>query len=108
MAIYNYWCPNCTCGAKGSKRDFKVQKEEDEKDEIETCPNDESSEMKLMGEDMAGGYLATSAMSREDKAKMMKKRSSAHFKKEIAPRKEAMEKLQIHVGEVGHKRKTVI
>ncbi len=87
MAVFNYWCENCNCGAKVSQQNFQVNKSEEEENVPEICPNSEHLEMKLMGQEMSGGYAKFSAMTPTQKKEVLKKRSRAHYQKEIKEKK---------------------
>ena len=56
---------------------------EEEEEIVEYCPNNEELELKLMGQEMSGGFAKFSAMTQEQKKEVLKKRSRAHFQKEI-------------------------
>jgi len=88
---YNYCCLDCTCGAKGSDKDFVIEGVEDineQEKEIEFCPNtEEPHPLKLLGMSVSGGYVKFNTLSKEDKRKMLKARSHEHFNKEIKEQK---------------------
>lgn len=89
---YNYFCTDCICGAVGKQKDFKIEVEKGVDEEDMNCPNNDSVKLKCIGQNLSGGTLKMSGklISREDKQKIMLKRSHDHFKKEIEPVKREM------------------
>lgn len=81
---YNYWCPGCTCGAQGNKRNFTIPLTEEEKNENDIkCPNDETVILKCMGYTPTWGHNKFDSMTGNEKQAVLLKRSKEHFKKEI-------------------------
>ena len=79
---FNYWCQDCTCGAKGAQRDFEIDKPESKAKRKEICPNN-GSPMKLMGQKVT----ILKSMDKDTRIKSLKKRSKDHFKREIAEKR---------------------
>lgn len=87
MTTYNYFCTNNDCPEAYNY--VHIQKNESEEKEPEFCEHCEQ-EMKLVGYIPAGGYLKSSAMTRDQRKDMLRKRSKEHAKKEISEKKHEM------------------
>ena len=88
MVNYNYYCIGCTCGAKEKDTTFIIEKETKTNDlfelptDEERCPINDSV-LKLMGQNLAGGFAKFASSSPDERREVLKKRSHTHYKKEI-------------------------
>lgn len=85
MRRYNCFCLSCG----------KRYQEDSEKEPQNTpCPECGSGETKVLGE-QCGVFGKFSSMSPQEKQKVLKKRSTEHFKKEIKDKKEYLDRAAI-------------
>lgn len=93
IVYFNYCCIGCTCGATTTaEKSFVVEKDRKQQDEPEYCPNDLDHSLKLMGEKctVLASRFSGKLISKEEKVKMLKKRASDDYKKNIHERKVEM------------------
>ena len=91
MSSYNYFCTNNGCPNEDRRRSFVVSKDPSQKDEIELCPFCET-ELKLLGENVSGGYMKINSMTPEQRKVVLKKRSNQDYIKNIKEKKEYTDK----------------
>jgi hypothetical protein len=91
MTAFRYFCVNSECDnfvvdkiiEKESISHGMLQTPVEEEELCDTC----GQPMKVVGYIQTGGYLKTSAMSKEEKQVMFKKRAHEHFEKKIKDKK---------------------
>lgn len=75
MSSFNYWCPN-TSGNCNSRKLVVIQHDANDKEKhfCESC----GTVLKLMGENISGGYTKFASLTPEQKRKMLLERSKKH------------------------------
>lgn len=85
MKTGNFWCINCTCGAKNKDRDFQIEISTKDNVNKMLCPIDNESYLKLMGYKVEGG-INTGQFKKGRPKKEREKRRIDDFKKNTLPK----------------------
>lgn len=88
MTTYNCFCFDCP----GKESRFQVTSETEPKEIV--CPICGNTKTKILGQ-VCGCFAKFGSMTPQEKQKVLKKRSTEHFKKEIEPKKQYLDRAAI-------------